>query len=540
VTWSAVGLGEDLPERIWGETDYTTTETKSGGDPSAGLATVGFFTAALGRRRRLWLSTAGIGLLIGCGMFIHAPAPYQAATTVLLKDGPSQDPQYQINTDLALAQGSTVAENAIHQLGLQLTPSTFLHDYAVTAPTNSVLVITATAPTSSEAVQWASAVASQFLQFRAQYAQTQQQQLEASLNEQLSKAEQNLSAITSQVIQEEAQPSTPDKKATLATLKAKELTASNALSNVQTSVTGTLLSTRAATATEVQSTQVINVATPLKHSRTRAALLYVGGFSVGGLGLGVAIVVIGALVSNKLRRREDVAYAIGAPVRLSVGPLKPGRLSRLPWQAKASKARDHDMKRLVAHLRDLAGDSGTPASLAVVALDDTETAARAVVSLALSNSSEGKRVLLADLSRGRHAAHLMKKPEPGTHKVNAQGIAIMLQVPGPDDAGPVGPLRNGKSPDGRAQAGTMAAMGAQADMVISLVTLDPSAGAEYLATWATDAVALVTAGQSSAEAIRAAGEMIRLAGTRLGSVVLIGADENDESLGMSSLDPVPA
>jgi hypothetical protein len=42
----------------------------------------------------------------------------------------------------------------------------------------------------------------------------------------------------------------------------------------------------------------------------------------------------------------------------------------------------------------------------------------------------------------------------------------------------------------------------------------------------------VTAGESSAEKVYSVGEMIRRSGTRLDSVVLIGADKTDESLGV--------
>jgi hypothetical protein len=43
---------------------------------------------------------------------------------------------------------------------------------------------------------------------------------------------------------------------------------------------------------------------------------------------------------------------------------------------------------------------------------------------------------------------------------------------------------------------------------------------------------VITAGRSSWEKIQAVGEMIRLAGTRLISAVLVGADKTDESLGV--------
>ena len=44
---------------------------------------------------------------------------------------------------------------------------------------------------------------------------------------------------------------------------------------------------------------------------------------------------------------------------------------------------------------------------------------------------------------------------------------------------------------------------------------------------------MVTAGGASAERAHGVGEMIRLAGTRLESVVLVGADSNDETLGVT-------
>ena len=74
---------------------------------------------------------------------------------------------------------------------------------------------------------------------------------------------------------------------------------------------------------------------------------------------------------------------------------------------------------------------------------------------------------------------------------------------------------------------------ASANLLLTLATLDPSLGGEHLATWATDAVAVVTAGRSSWTKIHAVGEMIRLSGTRLVSAVLVGADKTDESLGVT-------
>ena len=74
---------------------------------------------------------------------------------------------------------------------------------------------------------------------------------------------------------------------------------------------------------------------------------------------------------------------------------------------------------------------------------------------------------------------------------------------------------------------------ASADVLLTLTTLDPALGGEHLNTWATDAVAMVTAGRSSSTRVHGVGEMIRLSGTRLVSAVLVGADTADDSLGVS-------
>jgi hypothetical protein len=79
----------------------------------------------------------------------------------------------------------------------------------------------------------------------------------------------------------------------------------------------------------------------------------------------------------------------------------------------------------------------------------------------------------------------------------------------------------------------VAAACASADVLLTLTTLDPSLASDHLYTWTADAVVVVTAGRSSWTKIHAVGEMIRLAGTRLVSAVLVGADKWDESLGVT-------
>ena len=82
------------------------------------------------------------------------------------------------------------------------------------------------------------------------------------------------------------------------------------------------------------------------------------------------------------------------------------------------------------------------------------------------------------------------------------------------------------------------ARAAETDVVIVVASLNPAKGAEHLREWATDAVVLVTAGRSNATTLESNATMIRAAGLHLRSVVLIGCDPDDDSLGTFDTPPV--
>lgn len=532
--WPA-GTGDGLPERLW-VTDGLGAERESNAAAgTVGLVSMGFIKAALRRSAWLWCATAVIGLLIGSGLYLHYPPAYHASATVLLVDSPNEDPAVQAQTDANLAQSQAVAGRVVKQLGLRQSVASFQAAYTVAIITDTVLAINVAAPSSADAVKRATAVASAFLQYRAEYMRAQEQQLLTELDQQYNAAQQQLDSINSQISQLSSQPSSPAQQAKLNNL----LTQRGNEDQIEQYVTGTRATAKTTTAAVVANSQTLNSATVIPRSHLKGAALYVVGGLFGGLAAGVAIVIVSALVSDRLRRRDDVAEAIGAPVRLSVGTLRRRRwLPSMPWRAAS---RNRDMRRVVAHLQGaVPGSSRGPASLAVVAVDDVQVAAQAVASLAGSYASMGKQVVVADLSSGAHLARLLGARGSGVHPVSRNGAQLMLTLPDQDDIAPVGPLPGGTSLAAPAQATeAVMAASASADLLLTLATLDPALGGDHLATWATDAVAVVTAGQSSAERIHGVGEMIRLAGMRVDSVVLIGADKSDESLGVAPAQDEP-
>lgn len=523
---------DDLPEQLWPGGDFPPVEDGVKDDPTTRLVTLSFIGAALKRRARLWITLAVIGLIVGAAVYKVMPPAYQSTATILLKDGPNEDPQVQIASDAALAQSNQVAQDVVDQLGLKETVASFLASYSVMQVADQVLSVTATASTSADAVTRTDAVAAAFLKVRAQYAQVQEQQAEAGLNQQVTQVQDELTAANKELAEVSAANS-PASQATVTNLQNEQKSLQNTLGEVQSDVTGTIVTDRSLTKTMVQDSQVINSALPSKHSVVKNGGIYIGGGLLGGLVLGMVIVIIGALLSNRLRTRDDVAYAFGVPVRASVGPL---RKRRLPLFGGA-RDRARDMGRVVECLRHaVPGKSHSePAGLAVVAVDDPATVAEAVVTLAKSYASQGKKIVVADLSSGGQAARRLGAARPGVQQVSVNGASLVVAVPDFNDMTPVGPLSSNMSLVNLGQPSEMVTQAASgADVVLSLVTLNPSFGAEHLATWATDAVAVVTAGESSAAVIRSVGEMLRLAGTRFESAVLVGADSNDETLGIWS------
>jgi capsular polysaccharide biosynthesis protein len=470
-----------------------------------------------------------------------------------------------IQTDVALAQSRSVAERAMHQLGLSQSGqsiSSFLAAYVVTWTTDRVLVITVGAPSSSKAIARANAVATAFLQFRAQQLRGQEQLVLAALSQRVTQARRQVDLLAGQVAKTSAQPASAPQRARLKRLEVQLRRANGTLYGLQL----TASDFQVTTASEIEGSGVLDPAAPITHTHKLLSpglttpLLYAGTGLIPGLVLGMAFVVVRELVSDRLRRRDDVAHALGAPVRLSVGGVRVGGLLGRRGLAAADSG---EVRRIVAHLRGVVPrGSKHAAALAVVAVDRADVAALALVSLAVSVAAEGRRVVLADLCGSAPAARLLGAPGRGVSAVNVQGTHLIVAVPGRDDGVPAGPLRRGSlstrqqssrelpggSDDG-VTAGSLpgwqrpsrelVAACESADLLLTLARLDPSTGGDHLATWASDAVVMVTAGQSSWTKIHAVGEMIRLARIRLASAVLVGADKTDESLGVTHAPPAP-
>jgi capsular polysaccharide biosynthesis protein len=491
------GRNGGISERMWAY-DFSGPGESPAADDLASDLTAGptrhrSIRKALRRRWWLWCTTTVLGLLIGLGLFAEKPPGYQASASVMLAYSSDQNVANASVTDVALAQSHSVAEATLQRLGLRESLASFFGSYTATATADRIIQFTATAPSSDEAVIRATALASEFLQFRTALLENQQRLVSAALNSQLADATQGLAAA-------------------IATYQA---------------------TAQVDTTTTVDGSKVLNVGAPI-HRSLRKTVTDPGGGLAAGLALGMGFIIIQTLVSDRPRRRDDVAGALGAPVRLSVGKIRLG-----PWlrgRFLLAAARRVRVRRIAGYLRSVV-PSGTEgvAALAVVPVGDPRAAALSVVSLAESCAQQGLKVVLADLCSQAPAARLLRAKRPGTHEIDVPGVPLTVVVPDRDDLAPAGPLGRGlRRPDSgnpdRA-ADPLAITCESADLLLTLADLDPALGAEHLPEWATDVVVVVTAGRASWAKIHIAGEMIRLNSLSLVSGVLIGVDKTDESLG---------
>ena len=516
------GIESRLPD-LWGYDSYPVVESAPPADDQAGVVSLGYIGAAVKRKKRIWVLTTALGVLVAAGLFSTYHAKYTDTTTVLLALDPSLDAATAIQTDAILAVDQTMAQQAMQKLGLHETVPEFLKTYSVnvSTTTNDLLTFTATAASPTAAYNEANTLATTFLQYRAQTELEKESANTAAQNQQVTQAQQAINSLNSQIrkLKADGVLSTDSRLTRLET----ELTnAQTLLTSLQQNVASTVSTQRSTTAGLIAGSNVLDTGIPAEGvSQKKFALEYGGGAIFGGLVLGLLIVAVGAIVSDRLRRRDDVAAALGAPVRVSVAS-GGGKLAR-------KSGHEADLKRVAAYLQGaVPTGSDNAGTLAVVAIDDKSFASKAIRELAVTTAREGKRVVLVDLAGGA-LGRLFGTKDAGIRGVDVDGVRMVLVTPERGALAPVGPLDEpmlGTPMDG------ITNVHAAADLFITLATVNSATGAAHLKTWADDAVAVVTTGASSVTKVQATGEMIRFAGLRLTSAILLGADAKDETLGL--------
>ncbi len=508
--------------------DFAGTNDLTMGIP--GRPSVG---AAVRRRKAVWLVAAVVGLALGIGLFKVMPPPYKAVATdsIALIEGVL--PTDEVLTEVALAQSRTVAEIAMHRLGLPEDPKSvqaFMGRETVTAQTDQIIAFTVKASSADDAVARARALAKAYLIVRAQRLDVSRLNTVKALNATIATDKKRLAALDTKITNVQSQPTSVQQQTKLASLQAEKSQQATALIALQKAARSYALHSGISNQKVVNGSGPLDPAQATPRSKIKYPVLYAVGGLLAGLAIGIGWVIVSALASTRPRRRYDIARALGAPVRLSVGRI---RVSRRSARRAPESAGGRGVQQIARYLRGAVPQDQSRTSLAVVAADDTVVPALAIVSLALSWVRDGKRVILGDLTAGAEAGRLLGCAEPGLHRHVAGQRLLTVAIPEDESAPPTGPIRRGsgavlpQSVDPELEHAYHAA-----DVLVTLVAIDPGFGADHLRTWARNAVVILTAGNPSATKVRTLAELIRLSGTAITSAVVIGADSTDDSLGV--------
>ncbi len=493
--------------------------------PPPPLASLHYLRSALRRRRRTWVGLAIVGLVLGIAYSVLRPPASVATTSLMLVHEQGTDPAQAMATDVSILRTRTVAAHVVGDLGLTMTPEDFQSTITVVPVTSDVLALSVEAPDNTAAMARVRALSDAYLSFRAEQVQAQSNALIEGNRQRIAQLQGQAEQLSKQYDALSAGGAGGQQRAADVLTQRSQVVAQ--ISTLQQTNQSTALDT----STLVSASHVLDAPSLVPVSPLKAFLLPAASGLIGGAGLGVGIVLLGALTSTRLRTREEVAVAVGAPVRMSVAEV------RGPWRwLRLGSGRDTAARNLDLLVHGLGSacvrQGGRPVRLAVGTLDGSRDVELLVATLGVRLSLAGRSVLLVDLSeRGR----LEKAVSQAIDRECRQGSPAAAPTVFRPEGVPAlarGPLDRRTHPaTGPGDEGALRSAWDSADVVLLLADVDPSVGVDELATWAHRMVLVVRSGHSSVERLRTTGELVRSAGLELSHVLLVGADRSDETLG---------
>jgi capsular polysaccharide biosynthesis protein len=473
------------------------------------LFSLHFFRAALLRRWRT-VACFVVGGAVLAILALHVMPPGSTATTGLVlthRDG--DDPATAMATDVSLLRTRTVAQEAISALELPMSPDDFQATVTVTAPTPEILVITLKAPTPDAAVTRLRAFSTAYMTFRADNVRLQSDGLIAGDQERIEELEDQSTTLTKQY-EALVGRGDADSQARAADFLSQRSQLNAEITTLQQDIKQTALVTESIL---VASHTIDAPALNDPHTAKRLVLVMMSGL-IGGCAVGVGLVLLTALLSRRLRRRDEVALALGLPVRFSTRAV----VGRWP---RRGVARERDLDVLAAGLGTALADGEGPRSLALVSVGATREAALVMRRLAERLEESDHRVCLVDLTE--HGA---------LARTRGASAGIPVVRPTGTVATASGPLSLVSSYDGGASLDDDArAHWDRAEVVLVLGDAELGIGAEPLSTWADRAVFLVKAGRASAEFLDSLCRIFTASGVVVEFAMLVGSDSSDESPG---------
>lgn len=495
--------------------------------PLAALVSFHYLRAAVRRRWPIVAAAAVLGALLAASYLVVSPTMPMATTTLLLSHDDRLDPARAMSTDVGLLTTRTVAQRTVASLGLAMAPEDLLESVEpVPSDSSEVLQLTMTAPTREEATRWLDVYVKEYLTFRAQQIFAQSDLVTKDYQTRVDALKAQVRTASTRIEGLAAGGDTATDRLSDAITERSQL--NNQISQLQAEVETANLRKNAI----VGASRVIDPPAAVRTRGLRRAALVLTSGLIGSLGVALLGVALAAILSDRLRLRIEVASALEAPVPLSVGRLSPMRaparfVAPLLGLRRVIVRRSIDQQRAARVIMNALPASEGRRSLVLLCLGNARQVRFAVVAAAMALQQDGQEVTIVDLTQDaeiRAAAGIMGIPESEVPRVLRPEF-----VPSVAES----PFALGQRNWDKLEAAT-----ARQGVNLVLAELDPAVGADHLKAWADDVLVAVTAGRSSVELVRTAGDLVRAAGLHLGCAILLGAERDDTSSGMAPGAPL--
>lgn len=486
--------------------------------------------ASLSAVRRRWLLVGGLGaagLCAGLTFGIVNPPMTTANALVLLPAAATTTPGVAVpstGTQVVIATSTPVLRAAGAAAGSPMSPQTMVHRVSVRPLSDSVLSITASAPRPRQAELLANAVASSYVRFVTSSGATASGQVLTGLDSeaaQLTKTvhalQGQIAAATAQLATEPATSSAGAQEASLlGSLHTEQASLSQQLNGVENQIVDTRLSDSLAGG-GVRVLQHASTATvPSGWWLVSDAAIGLG----GGLGLGAIIALVAGSRDRRLRRRADIASALGVPVIASVHAAP--RRDVAGWRRLLDdfQPSPHDLWSVRQARRRLDADGDGPRSHVAALTLATDRAAQAgAVQMAISSALTG---VPTSLRVGHHDSLVALRAACQVQPPPRASACLSTNAP---DVAP-------DAPGTHAPAGG----GSAAELVLTVEALDRADPVVHAGP-ATSGVLAVSAGFATVDELARAALAISEGGMTLAGILVVNPDPGDHTTGDIGMSP---
>jgi capsular polysaccharide biosynthesis protein len=341
--------------------------------------------------------------LLGSGYLVFvSQKPMYSASSLVLLPGSAADSGQPSGNDMSTDSQIAVSAAILGPVGQKIDPSLSLTTlrkrvHAGGTATN-VLQITALAATPAQAEAFANLVATKLVAFvSAAGSATNATGLvalraeAAQLTKQINDVNGEITSITNRIAQVGASSSAGQQDTSLLTaLNAQQSQATLQLDSVNSEIAVAQLGSSAANA----GTEVIQKATIATKPSIVGSIIKVILGGLVGLALGSVIIVLLYRGDRRLRRRDQLAEAVGVPVVLSLATSR--RSKNIEWTEflETYQPSSVDRWRVRKSLRDLALWEATPSTLLVLSLPGDADSLIVAPQIALTVAAQGTSVSL--------------------------------------------------------------------------------------------------------------------------------------------------